>query len=91
MLVLDPDEPREFVEVHPDGRRTPCGITHEEAFDFATATANAFGVGESQTVPFEKERAKRDVGADESGKAKGKAKRGGKKGEIHNPTQVETQ
>ena len=29
MLVINPDRPREFVEVHPDGRRLPCEITHE--------------------------------------------------------------
>jgi CRISPR-associated protein Csb1 len=76
-LVLNPDEAREFVEVYPDGRRQPCGVTHEIALQFATEAAKAFGVGESRTVPFEKERAKRDVKADEAGK--GKTKRTAKK------------
>jgi CRISPR-associated protein Csb1 len=79
-LVLNPDHPREFVEVHPDGHRQPCGITHDVAIQFATEAAQAFGIGESRTVPFEKERAKRDVKSDEKGNAK--AKRGGKKSET---------
>lgn len=71
-LVLDPEKPREFAEVYPDGRRNPCGITHGTAMEFATRAAEAFGVGPSRTVPFEKERAKRDVKAHEAGKGNGK-------------------
>jgi CRISPR-associated protein Csb1 len=78
-LVLDPDQPREFFEVYPDGRRQPCGVTHDAALEFATAAAGAFGVGQSRAVPFEKERAKRDVKADADKKAKAKR---GKKGEA---------
>ncbi|NLY02221.1 MAG: type I-U CRISPR-associated protein Cas7, partial [Rhodopirellula sp.] len=77
-LVLNPDQPREFVEVYPDGQRKPCDITHEAALAFATEAAKAFGVGQSRTVPFEKERAKRDVSTDEAGKGKSKGKRGKK-------------
>lgn len=73
-LVLNPDHAREFVEVYPDGRRQQCDIPHGDALAFATEAAKAFGVAGSRTVSFEKERAKRDVKADE-----GKAKRGGKK------------
>lgn len=76
MLVLNPDQPREFVEVHSDGKRTPCSITHEDAIQFATLAAQAFGVGESKTVPFDKERAKKDV--TDGGDAKTKPKKGGK-------------
>lgn len=61
MLVRDPDEPREFVEVHPNGKREPCDISHDAAIEFATAAAEAFGVGESRTVTFEKQKAKADV------------------------------
>jgi CRISPR-associated protein Csb1 len=80
-LVLNPQpgngqQPREFAEVSPDGRRSPCDITHKGALEYATAAAEAFGVGESRTVPFEKERAKRDVKAEEAGT--GKAKRAAK-------------
>jgi CRISPR-associated protein Csb1 len=76
-LVLDPDKPREFVEVYGDGWRVPATVVHEAALAFARDAAEAFGVGESRTVPFEKELAKKDVKGDE---AKEKKARGGKKG-----------
>jgi CRISPR-associated protein Csb1 len=84
-LVLNPtpvdgQKPREFVEVYPDGRREPCSITHDVALQFATETARAFIVGESHTVLFEKERAKRDVKADDG--AQGKRKRNQEKDEL---------
>ena len=79
-LVLNPDQPREFVEVYPDGRRQPCDVTHDAAVEFATEAAKAFGVGQSRTVPFEKELAKGDVKADATGK--GKSRRGGRKVEA---------
>lgn len=79
-LVCNPDQPRDFVEVHFDGRRQPCDIAHDAAIQFATDAADAFGVGESLMVPFEKERAKRDVKADETGKTK--AKRSSKKSDT---------
>jgi CRISPR-associated protein Csb1 len=79
-LVLNPDKARECDEVYPDGRRNPFSVTHDAALQFATAAAEAFGVGEGRTVPFDKERAKRDVKADDSGKAK--PKRGAKGGET---------
>jgi CRISPR-associated protein Csb1 len=61
LLVLDASKPREFVEVHPTGERKPAAITHDVALKYATATAKEFGVGESKTVPFDSERAKKDV------------------------------
>ncbi len=89
-LVLNPkpgndQQAREFVEVYPEGRRQPCDITHEAALQYATAAAEGFGVGVSRTVPFEKERAKRDVKADEAGK--GKVKRVVKKDETSSEKQ----
>jgi len=60
-LVLDPEKPRELVEVHGDGRREPSGVTHDDALGFAKSAAEAFGVGEDRTVPFDKKRAKEDV------------------------------
>lgn len=72
LLVLDPDEPREFNEVHPDGRRVPCSLTHEQAVKFAQAAAKEFGVGESRTVDFDKERAKKDVSGEGDAKTKPK-------------------
>lgn len=61
LLVLDPNKPRDFVEVYPDGKRTPCAVTHEQALAFARTAAEAFGVGESKTVEFDRRRAERDV------------------------------
>ena len=70
MLVLDPEKPRELVEVHPDGSRPPCDFTHDDALTYAQLAAEQFGVGESRTVSFEKERAKRDLKDDKKSKPK---------------------
>jgi hypothetical protein len=72
LLVLDPSKAkeREFVEVHPTGERKPAAITHDAALKFATEAANAFGVGPSRTVEFDKERAKRDVKGEGGTKSK---------------------
>lgn len=72
LLVVDPSKAREFVEVFPSGDRKPAKITHDMALAFASAAAKDFGVGESKTVPFDKERAKKDVNGDGDAKAKGK-------------------
>lgn len=63
-LVLDPDAkpaPREFSLVHPDGRREPHNLSHDDALAFAEAAAAEFVVGESKTVKFDKDAAKKDV------------------------------
>lgn len=60
-LVLNSDEPREFVEVHGNGQRNPIAITHAETLEFAQAAAKAFGIGENRTVDFDKKRAKADT------------------------------
>jgi CRISPR-associated protein Csb1 len=75
LLVLNPDAEREFAEVYPDGRRTPCPLTHEAALKYAGAVAKEFGVGESRIVDFDKERAKRDVSGESGGKGKKKGKK----------------
>ncbi|MCD6378658.1 MAG: type I-U CRISPR-associated protein Cas7 [Planctomycetes bacterium] len=67
-LVLDPDKPREFVEVYRDGRRVPASITHDDALAYAIAAADAFGVGESRTVEFDKNKAKEDVAKEKTKK-----------------------
>lgn len=63
LLVLDPARVKEneFVEVYPTGKRDPATITHDDALKYATAAAESFGVEKGKTVPFDKERAKRDV------------------------------
>lgn len=60
-LVIDPDKPREFHEVYRDGRREPATISHDDTIEFAAAAADAFGLGESRTVEFDKKKAKADV------------------------------
>jgi len=60
-LVLDPDKPREFTEVYRDGRQEDASISHKDAVAFAKEAAEAFGVGESRTVEFNKQKAKTDV------------------------------
>jgi CRISPR-associated protein Csb1 len=74
LLVLDPNpkEPREFAEVYPTGERKPATITHEVALSYATVVAKAFGVGESKTVEFDNERARKDVRGEGETKTKGK-------------------
>ncbi len=61
ILVLDPDKPREFVEVLATGKRTPATLTHEQALAYATAVATEFGVGADRTEAFDSERAKEDL------------------------------
>lgn len=74
-LVPDVDRPREFTLVGCDGSRNAMKLTHDEALEFATAAAKAFGVGDSKTWAFEKGLAKQDL------KDEGK-KKGGKKTEA---------
>lgn len=76
-LVLDPDAkpaPREFSLVHPDGRRDPLNIPHDDALAYANEAAKKFGVGESTTVEFNKKLAQSDVAETKSGKKAGKSK-----------------
>lgn len=75
LLVLDPSKPREFVEVWPTGERKPCAITHEAALEYATEVAAKFGVGESKTVDFDKERARKDVKGEGDTKKTSKTKK----------------
>lgn len=77
LLVLDPDRAKEneFSEVYPTGERKPAKITHDTALTYAEIVAKQFGVGDSKTVPFEPDRAKKDVsGSDKKPKKGGKGK-----------------
>jgi len=69
-LVLDPDKPREFVEVYGDGRRTPAKLSHGDALEYAEVAAKTFGVGESRGVNFDTDLAKKDVSEDKKTKKK---------------------
>ncbi len=77
-LVPDVDKPREFKLVQSDGRREELTLTHAAALGYAKAVAEAFGVGKSQTVEFDKKLAEKDIKGDavEGEKA---AKKSGKK------------
>ena len=72
LLVLDPEKPREFVEVLANGERITATLTHEQALGYARVVATDFGVGESRTVKFDGERAKKDVTGEGETKVKGK-------------------
>jgi CRISPR-associated protein Csb1 len=72
ILVSDPDKEHKTDEVYANGSRKPFTVTHEEALKYATAAAEAFGVGESREVPFDAEKAKADLAGKE---AKTKAKK----------------
>jgi CRISPR-associated protein Csb1 len=72
-LVINPERPRECVEVHANGDRKPLTLTHDEAVAFARVAASAFGVGEDRETTFDKDLAKKDVTGDE------KKKKGSKK------------
>jgi CRISPR-associated protein Csb1 len=60
-LVPDVDKPREFKLVNADGTREDMTLTHAEALAFAKAAADGFGVGPSESVPFDKKLAEKDV------------------------------
>lgn len=72
-LVLDAEhqEPQACVAVYPNGERKRLKLTHADALAFAVKAARAFGVGDSRTVPFDRDRAKAELGTEGSGK-KGK-------------------
>lgn len=47
--------------IYADGRRDELNLEHKKAKEYAKAAAMAFGVGPSQTVNFEPDRAKKDI------------------------------
>lgn len=77
MLVLNPNKPSEFCEMPSSGVSKPCGISHEIALEYATIAAEAFVVGKSMVVPFDKEKAKKEVKGEVGGKAKAKKGKAG--------------
>ncbi|MGH9345306.1 MAG: type I-G CRISPR-associated RAMP protein Csb1/Cas7g [Terriglobia bacterium] len=74
-LVVDPDRPVEFTEIHGDGRRAPANVSHAQAVEYARAAVGEFGVGSNRSVDFDKDLAKRDVSG-EAGNG-GKPKKSG--------------
>ena len=60
-LVPDIDNPRKAALIHADGAREDFRLTHEESIAFARLAAKEFGVGESQSVKFDSDLAKKDI------------------------------
>ena len=89
LLVVNREQPSEFVEVHPNGDRKPCDISHEQALKFATVAATEFGVYAGETVPFDATRAKNDVKAETEGKKPKKGKGANKAIDVVPPTEVQ--
>jgi CRISPR-associated protein Csb1 len=84
-LVLDLNKPREFVEVYATGERKPAKVTHDDALQYATATAKKFGVETGKTVPFDKARATQDVGGGDAGTPTRGARGRGRRGATETP------
>jgi CRISPR-associated protein Csb1 len=60
-LVPDVDNPRKVTLVNADGSRDDFKLNHEQAIAFAKLAAKEFGVGESQSVKFDSNLAKKDI------------------------------
>ncbi|MCC6422354.1 MAG: type I-U CRISPR-associated protein Cas7 [Phycisphaerales bacterium] len=52
-LVGVPDQPMSIRSVHASGSDEPLRVTAQDVLTYATAAADAFGVGPSKTVPFD--------------------------------------
>ena len=52
-LVPDIEKPRQFNVVNTDGSRPEASVSHEEAKNFASITAKAFGVGNNRAERFD--------------------------------------
>lgn len=67
-LVPSAEKPLEFTLVHADGKKTPAGLSHEDALAYAKLAAEALGVEKSRTVLFERGKANEDVTDDTKAK-----------------------
>jgi len=77
-LVPDPQRPRDVRLVHHDGAREPFALDRDGVLAYARAAAHAFGVGRDREVPFDVERAKKDVSGEGDGEKKARKPRAGK-------------
>lgn len=68
-LVPDIDHPRTITLVHADGQRDELKMTHDQAVAFAKAAAKAFVIGESESVMFAPDLAKKDIAGEEDVKS----------------------
>jgi len=65
-LVLDPTKQSKVEEVHGDGRRTDITFDQDELLAYAASASEAFGVGESREVEFDRVLAKKDLLGDKT-------------------------
>ena len=63
LLTLDPNDPGEWHSVARSGERVPVTLNEENVLSYARGAANAFGVGESSRVAFDKRLAVEDTKA----------------------------
>ena len=63
LLTLDPDEKGKWHSVARTGERVPVSLNEEAALTYAYRAADAFGVGESSRVNFDKKLAVQDTKA----------------------------
>jgi CRISPR-associated protein Csb1 len=68
-LVPDIDNPRKATLVNADGSREDFTLAHESALVFARRVAEDFGIGESQSVEFDPDLAKKDIAGEGDVKA----------------------
>jgi CRISPR-associated protein Csb1 len=61
LLIPEASEARPWEIIDRDGRRTPILLTAERAREYAADAAKRFGVGQSETVQFDRALAKADV------------------------------
>ncbi len=73
-LVPDLDHPKKITLVKADGTRDEFKITHNQALAYGKAVAKAFRVGESQTVKFDPDLAKKDIAGEGDAKQSRKGK-----------------
>ncbi len=65
----DIENPRKATLVNADGSREEFRLGHEQVLEFARIAATEFGVGESRSVKFDSDLAKRDIAGDGDVKA----------------------
>lgn len=63
LLTLDPDDEGKWEAIQRSGQRHVVKLTADAAYDFARAAADAFGVGASRRVQFDKKLARDDTKA----------------------------
>jgi len=68
-LVPEIDNKRKATVVNADGTRDDFKLTHDQAMAFAKLAAKEFVVGESQTVKFDTDLAKKDIAGEGDVKA----------------------